>query len=356
MRLRYVQAFVDRKTGVAFHYFRRRNQPIAIGAKRTKAGSINAAIVGYYQSRTFAELAPGTKAMRRAIYERLRAAHGDMPIDMPAKFINITIDKMKPHAARNWFKAIRALMAYAVKADLIAINPTAGIKTPPVKSEGVHAWTEAEIAQYEAHHAIGTKPRLAFALALYTGQRRGDLVRLGRQHIRNGAIEIRQQKTGSVLQIPLHAELLKILGRPKVTEEVRQKIWDGFELGKSQAWIAEELGLSQGTVSRYLVGDRAGAGSSRLLFLTTKTGKPYSPNDLSDEFRVWCDAAGLPAECSLHGLRKAAARRLAEAGCSTHEIAAITGHKTLKEVERYTKSAEQARLARQAMAKLLENA
>ena len=65
-----------------------------------------------------------------------------------------------------------------------------------------------------------------------------------------------------------------------------------------------------------------------LTFLTTKTGKSYAPNDLSDEFR----GSGLP-HCSIHGLRKAAARRLAEARCSAHEIAAITGHKTLKEVD-----------------------
>ena len=91
--------------------------------------------------------------------------------------------------------------------------------------------------------------------------------------------------------------------------------------------------------------------SEHLTLLATKTGKPYAPNDLSDEFRGWRDEARLPSNCSIHELRKAAARRLAEAGCSAHEIAAITGHRTLKEVERYTRSAEQARLARQAMAR-----
>jgi len=47
--------------------------------------------------------------------------------------------------------------------------------------------------------------------------------------------------------------------------------------------------------------------------------------------------------CSAHGLRKAAARRLAEAGCTEHEIAAITGHASLREVQRYTKAADQKR-------------
>jgi integrase len=69
-------------------------------------------------------------------------------------------------------------------------------------------------------------------------------------------------------------------------------------------------------------------------------------------FRRWCDEAKLPAACSVHGLRKAACRRLAEAGCSASEIAAISGHSTLSEVGRYTKAADQARLARNAMGRI----
>jgi integrase len=69
-------------------------------------------------------------------------------------------------------------------------------------------------------------------------------------------------------------------------------------------------------------------------------------------FRSWCDAAGLPQHCVFHGLRKSACTRLADAGCTAHEIAAISGHKTLKEVERYTKGADQARLARAAMERI----
>ena len=73
---------------------------------------------------------------------------------------------------------------------------------------------ETEISQYEAHWAVGTKQRLVLALALYTGQRRGDLVRMGRQHIRNGDIEVRQEKTRTVLVIPMHANLVAVLRRP----------------------------------------------------------------------------------------------------------------------------------------------
>jgi integrase/recombinase XerD len=88
-----------------------------------------------------------------------------------------------------------------------------------------------------------------------------------------------------------------------------------------------------------------------LTLLTTKSGKSYGANDFSEQFRSWCDAAGLPKHCVFHGLRKAALTRLADAGCTAHEIAAISGHASLKEVERYTRAADQARMARNAMAK-----
>ena len=88
-----------------------------------------------------------------------------------------------------------------------------------------------------------------------------------------------------------------------------------------------------------------------LTFLVTATGKPYGGTAFTEQFRNWCDAAGLPQRCKPHGLRKAACRRLAEAGCSANEIMAISGHATMKELVRYTAAADQARLARNAMAK-----
>jgi hypothetical protein len=143
---RYVQSFVDRKTGAVFHYFRRRRYPrirlpgvpgsrefmeayqqaldsqqMPIGASRTKAGTVNAALVGYYDSTMFfGSLAPGTQAVRRGILERFRAEHGDKPIALlPKKFIILTLGKMKPSVAINWLAAIRHLMHYAVSANLV---------------------------------------------------------------------------------------------------------------------------------------------------------------------------------------------------------------------------------------------
>ena len=89
-----------------------------------------------------------------------------------------------------------------------------------------------------------------------------------------------------------------------------------------------------------------------LTLLTTNSGKSYRSDDFTDQFRAWCDAAGLPGRCVFHGLRKAALTRLADAGCTAHEIAAISGHNTLSEVQRHTQAADQARLARAAMGRM----
>ena len=91
--------------------------------------------------------------------------------------------------------------------------------------------------------------------------------------------------------------------------------------------------------------------ADHLTFLTTQFGQSFKTAGFGNWFREQCDVAGLK-HCSAHGLRKAAARRLAEAGCTEHEIAAITGHASLREVARYTKAADQKRLAAAAMEKV----
>jgi integrase len=335
LRLKFVQAFVDRKTGAVFRYFRRPGFPrvrlpglpgsrefneayqaalegpyVEIGAKRSKPGSVSMVVAAYFGSNDFSGLAAGTRAMRRQILERFREAHGDKPIALlPSKFVALTLSQMKPFAAHNWLKALRGLMAYAVKLQIREDDPTRGVKLARVKSDGVHTWTEGEIEQYAAVHPIGSKARLALALGIYTGQRRGDAIRMGRQHIRDGVLSVRQDKTGVELAIPVHADLAAII---------------------------------------------AATPGEHLTFLVSKRGTVYTGNAFTRMFHTWCAEAGLPEACSFHGLRKAACRRLAEAGASTNEIAAISGHASLREVERYTKAADQARMARNAMARTFE--
>jgi integrase len=327
LHLKYVQSYRG------YHYFRRRGSPyiqlpgvvgspefmeayqraraaapVAIGtSKRSRPGSVSAAIAEFYGSQAFRSLIGGTPAKRRAILERFREQHGDKSLpSLPKEFVVALLDTMAPHTARNWLKTFRHFIRWCESRKLVRNDPTWGIRLRVPQSDGHHTWNEDEIQTFEAAHPIGSKARLALALGLYTAQRRGDVVRMGRQHIRAGELTVRQSKTGTPLLIPVLPELATII--------------DATPIG-------------------------------HLTLLTTKSGKSYGANDFSEQFRKWCDDAGLPPECSFHGLRKAALTRLAEAGCTVHQIAAISGHKTLKEVARYTTAVEQAKLAREAMAR-----
>ena len=103
-------------------------------------------------------------------------------------------------------------MQHAVEIGLRADDPTRDVrKIPTAKGEGYHSWTESEIAQFEHRHPVGSRARLAFALLLYTGQRRSDVVRMGHQHIKDGGICVRQQKTGREVWIPVHEALAPII-------------------------------------------------------------------------------------------------------------------------------------------------
>ena len=88
-------------------------------------------------------------------------------------------------------------------------------------------------------------------------------------------------------------------------------------------------------------------------FLVTHFWQAYTAPGFGNWFREVCNKA----ECfniSAHGGRKATARRSAVIGCSANQIAAITGHASLSEVQRYTKAADRKRMAREAMKKLTE--
>lgn len=122
-------------------------------------------------------------------------------------------------AARNWLKALRGLCDFAVASGLMAHNPAKEIALKPVKSAGFRSWEEPEIAQFGERHPIGTKAHLALALLLYTVQTRGDVVGLGRQHERDGGatISVKQQKTGTTVEIPIHPQLREILNARQVS-------------------------------------------------------------------------------------------------------------------------------------------
>lgn len=158
----------------------------------------------------------------------------------------------KPEAANLLRKVLRAMMSHAIDIGLRADDPTRDVKAIRVKTDGYHSWTDDEISQFENRHDIGTRPRLALALLLYTGQRRSDVVGMGKQHVRNGSILVRQLKTGASLQIPIHATLAAVI---------------------------------------------AATPSEHLTYLTTQFGKPFTAAGFDNWFRDQCNAAGL-GHCS----------------------------------------------------------
>jgi integrase len=126
-----------------------------------------------------------------------------------------------PHAAKHFLNALRAMIGVAIVAGLRADDPTAGIRIKARRSSGFLTWTDAEIAQFEAAHPVGSRARLAFGLLLYTGQRRGDVIKMDRQHVRDGFMRVVQQKTGIALEIPMHTALAEILAaHPAVTNDL----------------------------------------------------------------------------------------------------------------------------------------
>lgn len=263
----------------------------------------------YYKSSPFLnDLAPSTQEVRKRILEKWAEALGDRPF---AKIKEQHVLKWfddraeHPHAANNFLKALRGLFRFAKKRKLIVVDPTTGVEKNKVESDGFHTWTEAEVEQYEARHSVGTKPRLALALLLYTGVRRSDVVTLGDQ-LRDGFHRVRQQKTKGILMLPILPELTEII---------------------------------------------AASPCGEVTYLVTEYGKPFSAKGFGARFRKWCDAADLP-HCTMHGLRKVGATRAAEGGATDRQMMAIFGWSDPDQATIYIKAAEQKKLAEAAMGTL----
>jgi integrase len=279
--------------------------------QRLAPGSFGAVVLDYLHSPEYLATRPSAQKVYRLILERLAEAHGPKPIALlERRHIKQWRDERadKPGMANLLVRVVRVLLNYAIDNELRKDNPAARIKAFKL---GEHrAWTDDECLTFEARWAPGTTQRRAYMLAKFTGQRCGDLARMTRAHRKDGAIRVTQQKTGTEVLIPEHRDL------------------------------SAELALG---------------GAGHMSLLTRQDGSAFESDTLSDWFASAIEQAGLPDECVMHGLRKTAARSLAEVGCTAHEIAAITGHKSLVQVQNYTRAADQARLASGAILKLERN-
>ena len=212
-----------------------------------------------------------------------------------------------PVTSRHFLDTMRGLFGWAVEAQHIKTNPTLGVKYPKLpKTGGFVPWTDDDIAAYERHWPIGTRQRVWLDVLAYTGLRRGDVVQLGRQHVRDGVAYIKTEKTDTPVALPI-------------------------------------LPLLAQTLAAGPCGD--------LTFIVGANGGPLTKESFGKEFRKACRAAGLRNR-SAHGLRKAAATRAAISGATLAQLNAIFGWTGAKMALHYIETADRTRLAGDAMSKL----
>jgi integrase len=195
---------------------------VAGEATPVKAGPSTASlawlIARYRDSAAWGKLSPATKRQRENIFLHVIETAGNAPYaGITRKTITAGIDRRKntPFAVANFLLTLRGLFKWALDAELVSIDPTDRIEVARPRTEGFKVWTEDEISRFEARWPIGTRERLALAVLLYTGLRRGDAVTLGRQHVRDGIMTLRTEKTGTPVVIPLLPELAKIIEATK---------------------------------------------------------------------------------------------------------------------------------------------
>ena len=136
-------------------------QRAQVGASlRSLPGSFSALCASYYGSPEFLGLKPSTQRVRRNILERFRAEHGRRALkDLQTTHVRSIIGAKAstPEAANNLLKILRVILNFAVAERMIAGNPALVVKRYKKRGEGIHIWSEAERAQFEARHPIGSQ-------------------------------------------------------------------------------------------------------------------------------------------------------------------------------------------------------
>lgn len=255
----------------------------------------------------FLDLTPRTQQAYDRYLDRLLVAYSDAPLveltpeDIQRRVIDANADT--PAAADMMLTILRVLYAFARKRQRGLEDWTAGLEAYGHRSER-QPWPANVL--HDALRSDDEQFRMAVTLALYTGQRPGDVCAMTWNVAQGGKIRVRQQKTGTPLEIEMHPALAKVLG------------------------MAER--------------------STRHLFiLSNRRGDPLT----AGTFLKWCwefsQSYGL--KLGPHGLRKNATEQLFEAGCTSAEVAAVTGHKSLSMLELYGKRRSQPKLARMGVGK-----
>jgi integrase len=285
------------------------DQPQPNMQEQPQAETLGWLVDTYRQSEAWADLSIATRRQREGFLRAISESAGKQRFKrVDQQVIKNGIKRRNaPNAKRHFLQTMRGLFHWAKAEGHIAQDPTAGLVVGRPETEGHHVWTDDECIAFEARWPRGTRERLAFDLLLYTGLRRGDAVRIGRQHVRNGIASIRTEKTGQRVTIPILPPL-------------------------------------QASIDAGPVGE--------LTFIATKDGRPMAKASFGNWFKEACRKANVPG--SAQGLRKAGATRAAENGATEAQLEAMFGwSRGSSEARVYTQRADRARLARQGAEKLL---
>jgi integrase len=274
----------------------------------TPAGSIAWLIERYQETTAWTKLSRASQRQRQNMLAQVIKAAGNRPFtDITKLSLEAARDRRTAAQGRKFLDVMRGLLRWAVKAGIANVDPTAGVANPRAeKTAGFHVWSEDDVAVYEARWSIGTRQRVWLDVLLYTGLRRGDAVKLGRQHVRDGVATLKTEKTDTEVTLPI---------LPVLSE----------------------------TLASGPCGD--------LAYIAGESGRPLTKESFGNLFRKACRAAGLENR-SAHGLRKAAATRAANAGATVAQLEAIFGWSGGTMAALYTRAADRRRLAIDAMHKL----
>jgi integrase len=281
-------------------------RPVEPQAVRQRKGAWETSTLGwlaerYFDSSEFGGLDPRSQITRRRVimgclYEPHTEADRDPMGNCPLKFLTPRKIKRlrdlkgnKFGAANNRKKYLSAMFGWAIEADLMATNPARDVRKKQYATAGFHTWNEEEVAAFERRHPVGTRARLAFALFLYLGVRRGDMVRLG----------------------PANIHAATTPGEPRTIRFTPSKTL----YRRRRESVKPILPALERILQESPCGLQA--------FLETSRGRPFTANGFGNKMRQWCDEARLSKRCSAHGLRKVGATRCAELGASEAQLMAI---------------------------------
>lgn len=270
-------------------------------------GSLAWLIEQYRESRAWGDLTAATRKQREYIFKQVKEAAGHEPATaITSKVIKAGIERRAktPSQARHFLDAMRGLFVWAANGEHVPADPTIGVKAPArPRSGGFLPWSEEHVAQYQARWPLGTKERVWLDVLLYSGLRRGDAVRYGRQHVKNGIGQIKTEKSK---------------GRLTATLPV--------------------LPILQATLDAGPCGD--------LTFIVGANGAPLTKETFGNYFREACREAGVPG--SAHGVRKIAAATAANNGATVAQLKALFAWDNDAMPSLYTRTADRERLGREA--------